>query len=138
MRSKSQSQSLSMFLGTVKDRNVINSRMISSILLIAENVTALQQQQCLPLLYQQFHQFLRPPQVPKQHQYRFHLPFLHLSLGSCPPSRKWIQIQSKFPQDKKSRFFWFRNQAVDNMLRSMLIGVTVWSFLQILMLWTFR
>ena len=48
-----------------------------------------------------------------------------------------FKYNHKFPQDKKSRFFWFRNQTVDNMLRSMLIGVPVWSFLQILMLWTF-
>ena len=48
-----------------------------------------------------------------------------------------FKYNHKFPQDKKSRFFWFRNQTVDNMLRSMLIGVPVWSLLQILMLWSF-
>ena len=48
-----------------------------------------------------------------------------------------FKYNHKFPQDKKSSFFWFRNQTVDNMLRSMLIGVPVWSFLQVLMLWTF-
>ena len=42
-----------------------------------------------------------------------------------------------FPQDIKKKFFWFKNQTIDNMARSMLFGVPIWSFLQIIMLWTF-
>ena len=43
----------------------------------------------------------------------------------------------QFPQDLKKKFFWFRNQTLDNMARSMLFGVPIWSLLQVLMLWTF-
>ena len=43
----------------------------------------------------------------------------------------------QFPQDLKKKFFWFKNQNLDNMARSMLFGVPIWSFLQVLMLWTF-
>ena len=42
-----------------------------------------------------------------------------------------------FPQDIKKKFFWFKSQTIDNMARSMLSGVPIWSFLQIIMLWTF-
>ena len=42
-----------------------------------------------------------------------------------------------FPQDVKKKFFWFKSQTIDNMARSMLFGVPIWSFLQIIMLWTF-
>ena len=38
-----------------------------------------------------------------------------------------------FPQDVKKKFFWFKSQTIDNMARSMLFGVPIWSFLQIIM-----
>ena len=48
-----------------------------------------------------------------------------------------FKYNKNFPQDIKKKGFWFKNQTMDNMIRSMLFGVPIWSILQILMLWTF-
>ncbi|MEE2775113.1 MAG: sterol desaturase family protein [Pseudomonadota bacterium] len=48
-----------------------------------------------------------------------------------------FKYNHKFPQDQKQKFFWFSSQTFDNIARSMLFGVPVWSALQIFMLWTF-
>ena len=48
-----------------------------------------------------------------------------------------FKYNGTFPADKPSDVFWFRSQTFDNMLRSMLIGVPIWTALQVLMLWTF-
>ena len=48
-----------------------------------------------------------------------------------------FKYNQKFPHEQKLNFFWFKNQCLDNMARSMLFGVPIWSALQILMLWTF-
>lgn len=48
-----------------------------------------------------------------------------------------FKYNKSFPQDFKNKFFWFKNQTIDNMTRSMFFGVPIWSMLQILMLWTF-
>ena len=48
-----------------------------------------------------------------------------------------FKYSHKFPADHPSDVFWFKNQNLDNMLRAMLIGVPIWTGLQVLMLWTF-
>ncbi|MCV6593684.1 MAG: sterol desaturase family protein, partial [Silicimonas sp.] len=42
-----------------------------------------------------------------------------------------------FPGDRKSAFFWFGNQNLDNIARTFLFGVTIWTALEVLMLWAF-
>jgi sterol desaturase/sphingolipid hydroxylase (fatty acid hydroxylase superfamily) len=42
-----------------------------------------------------------------------------------------------FPGDRKSRFFWFGNQNLDNMARTFLFGVTIWTAVEVLFLWAF-
>ncbi len=48
-----------------------------------------------------------------------------------------FKYNHKFPDDQKASRFFFSNQTIDNMARSMLFGVPIWSALQIFMLWTF-
>lgn len=48
-----------------------------------------------------------------------------------------FKYNHKFPADHPSDVFWFKSQNFDNMLRSMFIGVPVWTALQVFMLWSF-
>jgi sterol desaturase/sphingolipid hydroxylase (fatty acid hydroxylase superfamily) len=48
-----------------------------------------------------------------------------------------FKYNHKFPADNLSDVFWFKRQNIDNMLRTMLSGVSIWTALQVLMLWTF-
>ncbi|MER8816136.1 sterol desaturase family protein [Mesorhizobium sp. M0142] len=47
-----------------------------------------------------------------------------------------FKYNHKFPADQQSNVFWFNKQTLDNMLRSLLIGVPIWTCLQVLMLWS--
>lgn len=42
-----------------------------------------------------------------------------------------------FPADRKSKVFWFANQNVENILRTFLFGVTVWTAMEVFVLWQF-
>jgi sterol desaturase/sphingolipid hydroxylase (fatty acid hydroxylase superfamily) len=48
-----------------------------------------------------------------------------------------FKYNHKFPNERRSKMFWFRNQTTDNMARSMLVGVPIWTAMQILMLWSY-
>lgn len=48
-----------------------------------------------------------------------------------------FKYNHKFPAEQPSDVFWFKSQNTDNMLRSMLIGVPIWTALQVVMLWAF-
>ena len=48
-----------------------------------------------------------------------------------------FKYNGRFPADRRSTAFWFRNQTIDNMLHTMLFGVPVWTGLQAVMLWAF-
>ncbi len=48
-----------------------------------------------------------------------------------------FKYNHKFPQDQKGKRFFLKSQAFDNMVRSLLFGVPIWSALQVFMLWTF-
>ncbi len=54
----------------------------------------------------------------------------------------WIRAQGdrfkynpRFPGDAKSRQFWFHNQNIDNILRTFLFGVSIWTLFGALTLW---
>jgi sterol desaturase/sphingolipid hydroxylase (fatty acid hydroxylase superfamily) len=47
------------------------------------------------------------------------------------------KYNGKFPSEQKSKAFWFENQNVDNMLRTFLSGVTIWTAFEVLVLWAF-
>ena len=40
-----------------------------------------------------------------------------------------------FPGDRQSKFFWFGNQNLDNVARTFIFGVTVWTLIETLSLW---
>lgn len=42
-----------------------------------------------------------------------------------------------FPADRKSKVFWFGSQNTENILRTFLFGVPVWTLIQVLVLWQF-
>ena len=42
-----------------------------------------------------------------------------------------------FPGDRKSKVFWFGNQNLDNIARTFLSGVTIWTAVEVLALWAF-
>lgn len=42
-----------------------------------------------------------------------------------------------FPGDRKSQFFWFGNQNLDNVARTFLFGVTIWTAIEVFVLWVF-
>ncbi len=46
-----------------------------------------------------------------------------------------FKFNPRFPSEVKSRQFWFRSQNVENILRTFLYGVTVWTLSAALMLW---
>ncbi|MDG2406296.1 MAG: sterol desaturase family protein [Paracoccaceae bacterium] len=48
-----------------------------------------------------------------------------------------FKYNNNFPNDRRSKIFWFRNQTADNMARSMLVGVPIWTAMQILMFWSY-
>jgi sterol desaturase/sphingolipid hydroxylase (fatty acid hydroxylase superfamily) len=44
---------------------------------------------------------------------------------------------AKFPADVPSDVFWFKSQNIDNFLRTFLVGVPMWTLVEVLMLWAF-
>ena len=48
-----------------------------------------------------------------------------------------FKYNGKFPSEQKSKAFWFENQNIDNILRTFLSGVTIWTAVEVLVLWAF-
>lgn len=48
-----------------------------------------------------------------------------------------FKYNGKFPADSPSDVFWFKSQNIDNFLRSYLFGITMWTLVEVLMLWVF-
>lgn len=48
-----------------------------------------------------------------------------------------FKFNGKFPSDQPSDVFFFKNQNIDNMLRTYLSGITMWTLVEVLMLWCF-
>ena len=48
-----------------------------------------------------------------------------------------FKYNGTFPAERKSKVFWFERQNVDNMLRTFLSGVTIWTAIEVLVLWAF-
>jgi sterol desaturase/sphingolipid hydroxylase (fatty acid hydroxylase superfamily) len=48
-----------------------------------------------------------------------------------------FKYNGKFPAEQKSKAFWFESQNRDNILRTFLSGVTIWTACEVLVLWAF-
>jgi sterol desaturase/sphingolipid hydroxylase (fatty acid hydroxylase superfamily) len=48
-----------------------------------------------------------------------------------------FKYHHKFPAEQPSDVFWFRNQNIDNFLRSFLISIPLWTVVQVTFLWVF-
>lgn len=48
-----------------------------------------------------------------------------------------FKYNGKFPSEQKSKAFWFESQNIDNILRTFLSGVTIWTVVEVLVLWAF-
>ena len=48
-----------------------------------------------------------------------------------------FKYNGKFSSEQKSKAFWFESQNVDNILRSILSGVAIWTAIEVLVLWAF-
>lgn len=48
-----------------------------------------------------------------------------------------FKYNSKFPSENPSDVFWFKSQNIDNFLRSFLIGIPIWTLVEVGMLWSF-
>jgi sterol desaturase/sphingolipid hydroxylase (fatty acid hydroxylase superfamily) len=48
-----------------------------------------------------------------------------------------FKYNGKFPAEQKSKAFWFESQNLDNILRTFLSGVTIWTAVEVLVLWAF-
>ncbi len=48
-----------------------------------------------------------------------------------------FKYNGKFPSERKSKAFWFENQNLDNILRTYLSGITIWTATEVLVLWAF-
>ena len=48
-----------------------------------------------------------------------------------------FKYNGKFPSEQKSKAFWFESQNLDNILRTFLSGVTIWTAVEVLVLWAF-
>jgi sterol desaturase/sphingolipid hydroxylase (fatty acid hydroxylase superfamily) len=60
---------------------------------------------------------------------------LHLYVLKRQENR--FKYNGKFPSEHKNKAFWFENQNRDNILRTFLSGVTVWTAVEVLVLWAF-
>lgn len=60
---------------------------------------------------------------------------LHLYVMRRQENR--FKYNGKFPADQKSKAFWFESQNVDNILRTFLSGVTIWTAIEVGMLWAY-
>lgn len=48
-----------------------------------------------------------------------------------------FKFNPRFPGDTQSRQFWFKSQNIENMLRTLVYGVSVWTLFAALMLWAY-
>ncbi|MGH7118716.1 MAG: sterol desaturase family protein [Acetobacteraceae bacterium] len=48
-----------------------------------------------------------------------------------------FKYNAKFPSEQRSEAFWFKNQNIDNILRTFLSGVTIWTAVEVVALWAF-
>src|SRR6476469_2706877 len=48
-----------------------------------------------------------------------------------------FKYNGKFPSEQQSKAFWFESQNVDNLLRTFLSGVAIWTVIEVLVLWAF-
>lgn len=48
-----------------------------------------------------------------------------------------FKYNGKFPSEQKSKAFWFESQNADNILRTFLSGVTIWTVIEVGMLWAY-
>lgn len=48
-----------------------------------------------------------------------------------------FKYNGKFPSEQKSQAFWFGRQNTDNMLRTFLSGVVIWTAIEVVVLWAF-
>jgi sterol desaturase/sphingolipid hydroxylase (fatty acid hydroxylase superfamily) len=48
-----------------------------------------------------------------------------------------FKYNGKFPSDQKNKAFWFENQNRDNILRTFLSGVSIWTAIEVAMLWAY-
>jgi sterol desaturase/sphingolipid hydroxylase (fatty acid hydroxylase superfamily) len=48
-----------------------------------------------------------------------------------------FKYNGKFPSEQRSKAFWFESQNKDNILRTFLSGVTIWTAVEVLVLWAF-
>ena len=48
-----------------------------------------------------------------------------------------FKFNHKFPAEHPSEVFWFRSQNLDNFLRSVLIGIPIWTAIEVLVLWCY-
>ena len=48
-----------------------------------------------------------------------------------------FKYNHKFPSDNPSDVFWFKSQNCDNFLRSFLVGIPIWTFVEVMVLWCF-
>ncbi len=48
-----------------------------------------------------------------------------------------FKYNGKFPSEQRSNAFWFENQNIDNILRTFLSGVTIWTGVEVVMLWAY-
>ena len=48
-----------------------------------------------------------------------------------------FKVNPRFPGEHPSEVFWFRSQNLDNFLRSFLIGIPIWTAVEVLVLWCF-
>jgi sterol desaturase/sphingolipid hydroxylase (fatty acid hydroxylase superfamily) len=48
-----------------------------------------------------------------------------------------FKYNGKFPSEQKSKVFWFERQNVDNILRTFLSGVVLWTAVEVVVLWAF-
>ena len=48
-----------------------------------------------------------------------------------------FKFNGKFPAENPSDVFWFKSQNLDNFLRSFLVGIPIWTAVEVVMLWCF-
>lgn len=48
-----------------------------------------------------------------------------------------FKYNGKFPSDQPSDVFWFKSQNIDNMMRSFLITIPLWTLVEVIFLWCF-
>ena len=46
-----------------------------------------------------------------------------------------FKYNGKFPSESPSDVFWFKSQNIDNFMRSFLVGIPIWTAVEVLMLW---